>query len=194
MIVAFEGIDACGKQTQVRMLKEHAEKLGHKTRVFSFPDYESPTGLKIKELLRAEERDPLVLQSLMTVNRLEKQIKIEVAQIHGELTILDRYWLSGWVYGQTDDLSQAWLTDIHEKMIHPHQWIILDIPVEESFRRRPVREDAYESSKARLNHARHLYLAALNTVLHNPHGPCMTIDATLEPEAIHAQVLHCLEM
>jgi len=166
MIVAFEGIDACGKETQVRMLERHAINKGIKVSKFDFPNYTTDTGKKISGLLKSEddERDGLILQSLMTVNRYESAHKIEEAHARGELVILDRYWMSGLVYGQTDGLPLDWLLRVHARLIQPHQWIVLDISVGESFRRRPKREDEYEMNEKRLMEARQFYRSAQDIV------------------------------
>ena len=189
MIVAFEGIDACGKSTQIKMLMKAATEKGWITKLFSYPNYDSDTGKKILELLKAPERDPLVLQCLMAANRYEQQHEIEGAQSLGRLVILDRYWLSGYVYGLTDGLPFDWLMDVHFKLTRPQQWIILDIPVEESFRRRPVRDDAYEANHERLEKARVKYRGALSWLRDSK-----VIDAIQSPEDIHARVLSCLEL
>lgn len=191
MIIAFEGIDACGKETQVRMLQRYCAAKGIKTTKLDHPNYESDTGKKISELLRVpdEERDALVLQSLMTVNRYESQHLIYQAQLEGQITILDRYWMSGLVYGQTDGLSLDWLVKIHEQLIPPHQWIVLDISVGESFRRRPKREDEYEMNEKRLLEARQLYLSAQDII-----SDVAVINASQSPEEVHAAVLRCCEL
>ena len=154
-IIAFEGIDACGKSTQIKLLREYLER-DAKVRVFSFPDYTTETGKAIKKLLQDPERDPLMLQALMSMNRYERQTEIDSALTDG-FVILDRYWLSGLVYGMADGLSESWLREVHTRLLQPHLWIVLDLPVEESFRRRPVRDDAYEADAARLEKARKWY-------------------------------------
>lgn len=192
MIVAFEGIDACGKETQVRMLEERARELhGMSTAVFSFPNYESTTGKAIKEMLQLPdgERNGLTLQALMTANRYECQKEIRDVHRIVDLVILDRYWLSGFVYGSADGLDQRWLLDVHWSLIQPNLWIVLDLPVEESFARRPVREDAYESNKHRLSIARDLYIEG-SDIINYRYGMTRSIvlDATKSIEELHGEV------
>lgn len=188
MIVAFEGIDACGKSTQIEMLTKAAVEKGVETALFSYPNYQTDTGKKILELLKAPERDPLVLQCLMSANRYENQNTIDALD-PTTLVILDRYWLSGYVYGLADGLPFDWLMDVHFKLTRPHQWIVLDIPVDESFRRRPVREDEYEASHERLEKASRAY-RGVSVWLRDS----LVIDATRGAEDIHARVLSCLEL
>lgn len=189
MIVAFEGIDACGKSTQIKMLTDYANSMGIMSMLFNYPDYETETGKKILELLKAPERDPLVLQSLMTTNRYEQQWELEKAHSMGVLVILDRYWLSGLVYGLADGLPLIWLLRVHDRLIQPHQWLVLNISVEESFKRRPIRDDSYESNKVRLEDARQAYRGAQDMI-----GDVAVINAMQSPEKIHAEILRVLEI
>lgn len=187
-IIAIEGIDACGKQTQVAILKKYLEKNANApVRDFTFPNYNTLTGHKISELLKAKERDPLVLQALMTINRYECQDEIADALREG-FVILDRYWLSGYVYGRTDKLDPRWLLDMHTRLIQPDRWIILDIPPEESFRRRPVRENEYEAELWRMEAARSMYLEVANMGLLISR-PVSVIDATQDEELVHNDIL-----
>ena len=43
-IVSFEGIDGSGKATQAQILFDTLSKKGMKTKIFSFPQYQTPTG------------------------------------------------------------------------------------------------------------------------------------------------------
>lgn len=189
MIVAFEGIDASGKATQVRMLKKYAEDKGIPVKCLSFPNYETGTGKKIAELLKDPNRDPLVLQAMMSVNRYEAQPTIGYAQARGELVILDRYWMSGLVYGAGDGLDKNWLWVIHQQLIQPHQWFITDINIPESFKRRPAREDDYEADKGRLVSARMAYLAE---AARTPN--VRILNAMRTPEQVHQEVVENLEL
>lgn len=180
-IIAFEGIDACGKTTQIALLKKYLER-NAKVRVFSFPNYETETGKAVKKLLKADDCDPLVLQSLMSMNRYECQTEMKVAKYEG-FVLLDRYWLSGFVYGRADGLSESWLREVHTRLLQPDRWIILDLPVEESFRRRPVRDDAYEANVDRLEKARGWYASA------GPQRNVSIINAMQDEEIIQDDIL-----
>lgn len=185
MLVAFEGIDACGKSTQIDLLKKASVSLFEGgCQVFSYPNYLTDTGNKILKLLQDPNRDPLVLQCLMTVNRYEEQFLVEEALSCDALVILDRYWMSGLVYGAADGLPYAWLHRIHEQLLQPDHWIVLDLPVIESFRRRPNRDDDYESNADRLKLARYRYKEQCQAM---PNGHL--IDGELNVQDIHEQIL-----
>jgi dTMP kinase len=160
VIIALEGVDASGKATHSRLLAEHLGAGGF----FSFPNYNSPTGKLIKEHLQGEwaavrsasiyfdvsvsrldnaAEDALVFQALMTVNRMEVAEAINRADALGDV-VLDRYWPSGYVYGTLDGLSPEYLIEIHKILPQPDLFLLLDVDVGDSLRRRPDRRDRYE--------------------------------------------------
>jgi dTMP kinase len=50
-IIVIEGSDGSGKKTQTKLLVEKALKTGYNLKTMSFPQYDKPTGQKIKEYL-----------------------------------------------------------------------------------------------------------------------------------------------
>jgi thymidylate kinase len=153
----------------------------------SFPAYETVAGRAISKLLKAEERDPVALQSLMTVNRLEFQDSMRAFYGARSLLVLDRYWLAALVYGVYDGIPGTWLRDIHRGLIQPDLWVILSISAKESFRRRPVREDAYEADRRRLERVSELYLDVSPVDVFGRR--VMHIDGTASPQAIHRDII-----
>ncbi len=165
-------MDASAKETQANLL---AKKLS--AALFSFPNYETETGKLIKRLLISgpgsismEEpkqdgtNGPVggkakayTLQALMTVNRLEQLGNIMHYLNNGKNVVLDRWCDSGRVYGSIDGLPAYWLDDIHQSLPEPDITIFVDIPVEESFRRRPDRLDDYEKNVETMQKARDNY-------------------------------------
>jgi len=53
LLVAFEGLDQSGKQTQAELLRDRLKEQGHKSRLVSFPDYGTSIG---EEIARAAEQ------------------------------------------------------------------------------------------------------------------------------------------
>jgi dTMP kinase len=158
MIIAIEGCDAAGKKTQAERLTQHFRDLDYEAESLAFPVYSSYTGKRITELLQQPEVNSLDLQSLMTINRYEAADQLRDAKSDKtKFLVLDRYYASGIAYGEADGLDGKWLRQIHRSLPRPDLWVYLDVSVEESFRRRPVREDAYEASKERLAAALRAY-------------------------------------
>ena len=44
LLIAFEGLDQSGKQTQAERLRAHLESNGHHAQLLDFPDYETAIG------------------------------------------------------------------------------------------------------------------------------------------------------
>lgn len=168
MIIAIEGMDAAGKNTHSKLL---ANKLSGV--VQSFPDYGTTTGKAILSHLKKEwacqttgeqvplklgHLDAMVFQSLMTVNRLEVAHSIKVHVEEGRDIVFDRYWASGVVYGELDGLDPLWVRQTQDVLIQPDLWILIDIPLEESVKRRPERRDRYEQNHAFMEKVRDTYL------------------------------------
>jgi dTMP kinase len=55
-LVAFEGLDQSGKQTQAALLGERLAAQGRRERQVSFPEYETPHGQELARAV-AGERD-----------------------------------------------------------------------------------------------------------------------------------------
>ena len=175
MIVVLTGGDASGKATQSRIL---AERLG--AALFTFPDYSTTIGKAILGNLKGEwyvtsgwdETDSggdsyirreaytnaLALQSLMNTNRIERTADLKAAALRGHV-ICDRYDVDALVYGALDGLEPAWLEGINAQLpVKPDLYILLDVPVDEGFKRRPARRDRYERDVKRMEDVRVAYL------------------------------------
>lgn len=181
LIVALEGPDAAGKKTQSELL---AKRL--RADIYSFPDYNTASGQLVKDhlynkwtcVLNANERpigeeldtaiekekqlDAMVFQGMQTISRLERREAI-LDSLQRRSVVLDRYWVSGLVYGALDGLSEPWLRGINEKsMPQPDVWVLLDIPLEEivrrSVERSPEKRDRYESNIEFLGRVKQQYL------------------------------------
>lgn len=191
LIVVFEAIDAGGKATQSKLC---AERLGG-TR-FSFPEYTSPTGKLIGSHLKQEwaaywEDNPAnhalnarLFQSLQTVNRIELIPDIAEARRKGPI-VFDRYWASAVVYGEIDGLERPWLLRTQRDPLPTADvWILLDIPVEESFKRRPEGRDRYEANPDLLAKVRAGYLKLWSEQRSNLHkAACQIHPCTCDVRA-----------
>ena len=198
LLIAFEGLDASGKATQAAALSVKLD-----SELYAFPNYTSPTGTLIKQMLQQPPfeykriEQAYLIQSLMTVNRYELWPTIEQGLAVGDV-VLDRYLASGFVYGAYDGLPQDWLRTIHQPMWAPDLYVLLDIPMEESFKRRPEREDAYEADKIRLSAVREGYLQLWSerpplAAYHGGQTAWLQLDGTQTSATIHGQVLHAVE-
>ncbi len=162
VLIAFEGLDQSGKETQAQLLRDRLRQNGNKSRVVSFPDYGTSIGEEIARVLQGERDYPSdVMQLLYVANRYERRSDLERWLTGGLVIICDRYVASSIAYGTAQDLDPAWLTDIQRFLPEPNMTVLLDIMPETAARRKAVGRDRYERDLALLNRVRKSYLEQL---------------------------------
>jgi dTMP kinase len=159
LLIAFEGLDQSGKQTQAEMLRDHLKAAGHRVRLLSFPDYGTSIGEEIARALQGErDYGPDVMQLLYVANRYERKDEILRWLDGGLILICDRYRASSVAYGEAMGLDGAWLTDMQKYLPPPDITFLLDIPPETSARRKTTDRDKYERDLQLLARVRDSYL------------------------------------
>jgi len=158
MIVAFEGLDQSGKETQARHLRARIEQQGRKVHSLSFPDYDTPIGSEIAKGL-AGERDfgADVMQLLYVANRCEYRPKIDLWLTQGDVVVCDRYRASSVAYGEAQGLDPVWLDEIQRYLPKPTVTVLLDIAPETAVKRKSTGRDRYERDLALLARVRDSY-------------------------------------
>jgi dTMP kinase len=148
-LIAFEGLDQSGKQTQAERLRDRLKLDGHKARLESFPDYATSIGEEIARALAGErEYGPDVMQLLYVANRYERKPDIERWLEGGLVLVCDRYVASSVAYGEASGLDPSWLTDMQRMLPPAALTILLDIAPETAVRRKAVDRDRYERDLA----------------------------------------------
>ena len=162
VLIAFEGLDQSGKETQAQLLRDRLRQDGNKSRVVSFPDYGTSIGEEIARALQGERDYPSdVMQLLYVANRYERRSDLERWLTGGLVIICDRYVASSIAYGTAQALDPAWLTDIQRFLPQPNLTVLLDIMPETAARRKAVGRDRYERDLALLGRVRKSYLEQL---------------------------------
>ncbi|MEW5981971.1 MAG: dTMP kinase [Acidobacteriota bacterium] len=158
-VLAFEGLDQSGKQTQAARLRAWFESCGRLVESLDFPDYATPIGAEIGRALRGE-RDfgPDVMQLLYVANRFEWKPNIEVWTAGGRIVICDRYTASSVAYGEAQGLDPAWLTSIQTLLPPPRVTVLLDIAPEVAAARKAANRDRFERDLDMLARVRQSYL------------------------------------
>lgn len=152
VLIAFEGLDQSGKQTQAELLREHVMARGRQCRVLSFPDYATPIGTEIGRALHGEgEYGTDVMQLLYVANRYEARREIEAGLAAGMVLLSDRYAASSIAYGEAQGLDASWLADIQRFLPPADLTILLDIAPETAMRRKATGRDRYERDLALLS-------------------------------------------
>jgi dTMP kinase len=159
LLIAFEGLDQSGKQTQTELLRDRLAAAGRSVKLLSFPDYGTPIGEEIERALRgARNYAPDVMQLLYVANRYEWRTEIEKQRSEGTILICDRYLASSVAYGEAQGLDANWLLEIQRHLPQPDITCLLDIAPEVSARRKTADRDRYERDLALLGRVRNCYL------------------------------------
>src|SRR5438046_7159288 len=157
-LIAFEGLDQSGKQTQAELLRDWLKREGHKARLVSFPDYATSIGEEIARALAGErEYGPDVMQLLYVANRYERKDDLRRWLEGGLILVCDRYTASSVAYGEAFGLDAAWLTDLQQFLPPPALTIMLDIAPDTAAQRKAVDRDSYERDLALLARVRQSY-------------------------------------
>ena len=157
-LIAFEGLDQSGKQTQAELLRDRLKAEGHKSRLVSFPDYATSIGEEIARALQGErEYGPDVMQLLYVANRYERKDDLHRWLDGGLVLVCDRYTASSVAYGEAQGLDPAWLVEIQKFRPAAAATVLLDIAPETAAQRKAIDRDRYERDLALLSRVRESY-------------------------------------
>jgi dTMP kinase len=158
LLIAFEGLDQSGKQTQAELLRDRLKQAGRKARLVSFPDYGTSIGEEIARALAGErEYGPDVMQLLYVANRYERKDDLKRWLDGGLILVCDRYMASSVAYGEAFGLDPAWLIDMQRYLPAPALTIMMDITPDTAVQRKAVDRDRYERDLALLARVRESY-------------------------------------
>ena len=158
VLIAFEGLDQSGKETQAKRLGAALESAGRVVHLLSFPDYETPIGGEIGRALRGDHDYPSdVMQLLYMANRYEYRRRIEEWIADHHVVLCDRYVSSSVAYGETQGLDPEWIADVQRHLPQPALTVLLDIAPETAVTRKAAGRDRFERDLALLTRVRESY-------------------------------------
>ena len=143
-LIVFEGVDRCGKSTQIKML---ANYLGNTPcEVIAFPFRESHTGKILDKFLTGEINLSIEEAHLLfAANRRGQEQRIRKLIQNGVIVILDRYYYSGTAYtlaqkeletGMKPDFEYIhWAKNADFGLPRPDITILLQLPLEKQLDR-----------------------------------------------------------
>jgi dTMP kinase len=188
LLIAFEGLDQSGKQTQAERLRDRLIESGRQVRLLSFPAYDTPIGEEIRQALAgAREWGADVMQLLYIANRYEARPMIERELAQGTILVCDRYVASSVAYGETQGLDASWLRDVQRHLPQPDITFLLDIAPDVSARRKTSDRDKFERDLALLGRARDSYLRQAAA------PGWVRLDADRDREAVAAAVFDAVK-
>jgi dTMP kinase len=157
-LIAFEGLDQSGKQTQAESLAASLRAAGHTVQMISFPDYDTTIGGEIGAALQGQRAyGPDVLQLLYIANRFEFAPRIRAWLSAGQMVVADRYAASSLAYGEAQGLDVAWLADVQRLLPVADLTLVLDIAPETSLQRKRAARDKFERDLPLLSRVRASY-------------------------------------
>ena len=183
-LIAFEGLDQSGKQTQAERLLAALGTQGRAVHFLSFPDYDTAIGTEIGQALRgSREYAPDVMQLLYIANRYEHRRAIESWLEAGDAVVCDRYLASSIAYGEAQGLDASWLREIQTHLPQPALTLLLDIAPEASLERKRRDRDRYEQDLLLLARVRDSYLRQAS------HTDWLRIDGARDKDTVTGEVL-----
>jgi len=184
-LIAFEGLDQSGKQTQAELLRDRLKAQGRKARLVSFPDYGTSIGEEIARALQGErDYGPDVMQLLYIANRYERKPDLERWLEGGLILVSDRFSASSIAYGEAHGLDPEWLASAQRFLPVPALTILLDIRPKTAVERKAVDRDRYERDLAMLARVRESYHRQARE------GRWVTLDGERTKDAVADDVMH----
>lgn len=185
-IIAIEGIDASGKETQSKLLYESLLAMGFKVEYETFPRYDYPIGELIKKVLMGEyDINSEALHMMLEADRVDFMSHIKYLEEQGyDFLVLDRFTLSNLAFGLAKGINLEWLTDLQEVVRKPDLTFIMDITAETSMERKGEVKDLHEQDGELLDKARQAYLA-----LSRDSENIFVLDANDDMISIHRSIL-----
>ena len=184
-LIAFEGLDQSGKQTQAERLLAAFRAAGRGAEFLTFPEYTTAIGTEIGHALQGErDYDPDTLQLLYIANRFEFRPQILRWLDEGRMVVCDRYLASSIAYGQAQGLDAAWLSQIQRRLPQPSLTLLLDIPPDASLIRKQVARDKFERDLPLLGRVRESYLSQAGC-----DATWVHLDGARDKDAVSADVL-----
>ena len=184
-LIAFEGLDQSGKQTQAERLLSAIRAAGRAAEFLTVPAYETAIGDEIDKALHGQrDYQPDTLQLLYIANRFECKPKIESWLAKGAMVVCDRYLASSIAYGEAQGVDAAWLATIQQPLPQPSLTILLDIPPDASLTRKKVARDKFERDLALLSRVRESYLRQAGQ---SPNW--FRVEGHLDKDAVSAAVI-----
>ena len=159
MLIAIEGLDQSGKETQARRLRAWFEARGRQVESLDFPFYDTAIGQEIWKGLHGErDYGPDTIQLLYIANRHEFKPRMVEWLAAGRVVICDRYTASSVAYGEAQGLDAHWLASIQVYLPQADATVLLDIAPDVAAARKAKGRDRFESDLPLLGRVRASYL------------------------------------
>ena len=141
LFIAIEGIDGCGKSTQLKLLAENLKRTGHQV-YNTFEPTDSPIGSIIKNIFNHRiEADHRTIAGLFVADRLDHLLNktngIIKKMDDGFTVISSRYYFSSYAYHGVH-VPMKWVIEANSlatEILRPDLNIFIDVSPDESMKR-----------------------------------------------------------
>ena len=174
LFIAFEGIDGCGKSTQVKLLSDRLTASGHQVYCTVEPT-DSPIGSIIRSVFsHKSEADHRTIAGLFVADRLDHLLNKTNGMLkmldEGFTVITDRYYFSSYVY-QGVHMPMDWVIEsnsLSAGLLRPDLNIYIDISPEISMQRLNAGRSSMElyETMENLTNVRNKYFEAIEKLKH----------------------------
>jgi len=165
LFISFEGTEGCGKSTQIRLLADRLQSLGHRVRMLREPGG-TPIGEEIRHTLKHSKANEAMTPEaeLLLMNASRAQLVREIirpALAAGEMVLCDRFYDSTTAYqghGRGLDLAQVKaVIDFAVGDTRPDVTLFLHVPPEVSAHRLRSRQENLPFVRDRIEEADHKF-------------------------------------
>lgn len=194
ILISFEGLDGCGKSTQIQLLAQRLNALGYPVRIFREPGA-TPLSEQIRQLLLHTATDITPVAEMLLFNAARAQLvetALRPALEEGAIVLCDRFDDSTTAYqgyGRGLPLEMVLQCNhIATGGVKPHVTFFLDVPVEVAFQR--------SHGIDRMEQAGHRFFERVRQgyweIARREPDRVIPIDGMRPPEIVHAEIWHHL--
>jgi len=200
LFITFEGIEGCGKTTQIGLLTSYLKSLQRPFLLTREPGG-TEVGEQIRQILLSSENvgiEPMAELYLYAAARVQHLRQVIVPALHaGQVVICDRFADATLAYqGYGRGMDRAWIEELHARTmenIKPDLTFLLDLPVEEGLRRAlkrmeklAVKEDRFE--KEAIDFHRRVREGYLILARNEPQR-IVVLDGMKDEKTLHREIL-----
>lgn len=146
IFIAFEGLDRCGKSSQISKLVEYYNKNNIKVKYYVFPNRFTESGIQLDMYLnKLVDYDPYTIHTLFAENRTEFKDQIIDDLRQGYNVIVDRYTYSGNAFSAAKGIDINWCKIFDRGMPKPDITFYLDTDINITSKRQGFGKEKYEN-------------------------------------------------
>lgn len=189
-MLAFEGIDGCGKSTHAHFAVEYLTSRGYDAVLLKEPSTESPAGKKLMKALQSDKRPSPEEELMLFVEdrKWDVEKRILPALKDGKIVVMDRYYYSTVAYQGALGIDTDEIFQMNSFAPEPDITFILDIEPEEALKRISERKgrDYFEELEY-LRKVREIFLSM------GERSEVRIIDSSRDTDSVRREIISEIE-